>query len=265
MLTIFMVGLAVPSNDSQVSRSTGTAAQSPFVIAANNAKIKVVPSIISAMVLTYAWSAGNSNILVGSRVLFGMANAGQAPKTFPRLNRMGISYVGVASLGAFIALDYMSHQDTASTVFTWVQDLVAISTLTDWNIVLITYLRFYYGCKARGIDCKKELPWAAPFQPWFSWTSLVLFILLLITSGYTTCIHGHWITETFISSCFNIPFVLVLYFVYKIRERTRIISLREIPIRGFIEIANANSEPRIPKNTGLERPNVLWSQLVNSS
>ncbi|KAK4497939.1 hypothetical protein PRZ48_010595 [Zasmidium cellare] len=259
MLTIFMVGLVVPSNDPQLLRSTGTAAQSPFVIAANNAKIKVVPSIINAIVLTSAWSAGNSNMLTGSRVLFGMANAGQAPKFFTRLNRMGIPYVCVGLLGIFIALGYMSLEDTASEVFTWLQDLVAISTLTDWTIVLITYLRFYYGCKAQGIDRKKELPWAAPFQPWFSWISLVLFLLLLLTSGYTTFIHGHWSTETFISSYFNIPFVLILYFGYKLWKGTRIIPLREIPIRGFIDVANANPEPRIPKKTGLRRLNVLWS------
>jgi hypothetical protein len=55
-----MVGLLVPSNDPNLLRSTGTAAQSPFVIAATLAGIKVVPSIINFVVLTSAWSAGNS-------------------------------------------------------------------------------------------------------------------------------------------------------------------------------------------------------------
>lgn len=60
VLSIFMVGLIVPSNDPSLLRSTGTAAQSPFVIAATNAGVKVVPSIINAVVLTSAWSSGNS-------------------------------------------------------------------------------------------------------------------------------------------------------------------------------------------------------------
>ena len=42
-----------------------------FVIAASRAGIKVVPSIINAVVLTSAWSSGNAGILGGSRVLFG--------------------------------------------------------------------------------------------------------------------------------------------------------------------------------------------------
>lgn len=60
VLSIFMVGLIVPSNDKDLLQSTGTAAQSPFVIAATRAGIKVVPSIINAVVLTSAWSSGNS-------------------------------------------------------------------------------------------------------------------------------------------------------------------------------------------------------------
>lgn len=153
----------------------------------------------------------------------------------------------------------MTLQDTASEVFTWLQDLVSVSTLCDWIIVLVTYLRFYYGCKVQGIDRKRELPWSAPFQPWFSWISLALYLLLLLTSGYTTFMNGRWGTETFISSYFNIPFLLVLYFGYKIWKGTTIVPLLEIPIRGFIDVANANPEPERKPKKGWRRLNILWS------
>lgn len=58
-----MVGLIVPSNDEDLLSGGGTAAASPFVIAATRAGIKVVPSIINAVVLTSAWSSGNSGKL----------------------------------------------------------------------------------------------------------------------------------------------------------------------------------------------------------
>lgn len=58
-----MVGLIVPSNDENLLLATGNAAESPFVIAARRAGIKVVPSIINAVVLTSAWSAGNSGMI----------------------------------------------------------------------------------------------------------------------------------------------------------------------------------------------------------
>lgn len=48
VITIFMVGLVVPSNDRNLLEWTGTATQSPFVIAAKRAGIKGVPSFINA-------------------------------------------------------------------------------------------------------------------------------------------------------------------------------------------------------------------------
>lgn len=75
VLSIFMVGLVVPSNDTNLSTSTGTAAQSPFVIAAVRAGIKVVPSIINAVILTSAWSSGNSSVLGGSRILYAVSTS----------------------------------------------------------------------------------------------------------------------------------------------------------------------------------------------
>lgn len=85
-----MVGLVVPSNDPNLLSSSGTASESPFVIAARRAGIKVVPSIINAIILTSAWSSGNSSLLGGSRVLYGMALEGHAPKFFRRINRFGV-------------------------------------------------------------------------------------------------------------------------------------------------------------------------------
>ncbi|KAJ5913293.1 hypothetical protein N7504_002176 [Penicillium tannophilum] len=259
VLSIFMVGLVVSSADPNLLDSTGTASQSPFVIAARNAGIKVVPSIINAVVLTSAWSSGNSNMLGGSRILYGMAKQGHAPAIFMRLNRFSIPYVAVGLYSVFMALGYMTLSDSASTVFSWLQDLVSIATIVNWLCILIVYLRFLYGCKTQGIDRHKELPWAAPFQPYTTWVSLVVFILLFFTGGYSTFIKGHWSTETFISSYFNLPFILIVYFGYKFWMKTKIIPLAEIPIRPFIEQYLNNPEPEPEPKRGLKRLNVLWS------
>ena len=71
MITIFIVTLIVPSNSKDLLRATGNAAQSPFVIAATLAGIKVVPHIMNAVVLTSAWSALNSGMLVSSFIVLG--------------------------------------------------------------------------------------------------------------------------------------------------------------------------------------------------
>ncbi|KAL3417547.1 Dicarboxylic amino acid permease 3 [Phlyctema vagabunda] len=258
MLSIFMVGLIVPSNDPSLLQSTGTAAQSPFVIAAKNAGIKVVPSIINFVVLTSAWSAGNSGLLGGSRNLYGMAREGHAPKIFLRINRFGIPYVAVGFLSLFICLGFMTLSDSASTVFSWLQDLVSTAALVNWMVICGVYLRFYYGCKRQGIS-RDELPWKGPFQPYAAWVSLIFFSVLLLTGGYVVFIHNHWDTETFISSYINIPIFATLYFTFKFIKKTKVIALEDIPIRHFLDIANANPEPPAVKPKGWRKYNIIWS------
>lgn len=259
VVTIFMVGLVVPSNDPNLLASTGTASQSPFVIAARLAGIKVIPSIINAIVLTSAWSSGNSSMLGGTRVLFGMAVQGHAPKLFTKVNRFGVPFIAVIFYTAFMCLGYMTLSDTASTVFNWLQDLVSIATLVNWIIICIVYLRFHYACKKQGINRHTELPWAAPLQPYITWASLTLFVVLLFTGGYATFIHGEWDSETFVSSYFNIPLILILYFGYKFTKKTKIIPLSEVPIRHFIDIWQNNLEPPEEPRKGLQKLNILWS------
>ncbi|KAJ5994782.1 hypothetical protein N7481_001759 [Penicillium waksmanii] len=264
VLSIFTVGLIVPSNDPKLLQGNSnhpTASQSPFVIAAESAGITAVPSIINAVIITSAWSAGNADILFGSRILFGISVLGHGPTVFQRLNRFGVPYVSVILFGIFMSLGYMSLDESSSAVFRWLQNVVAVSTLVDWGIICIVYLRFYYGCKKQGINRYTELPWAAPFQPYSTWASLILFILLLLTGGYSAFIPGHWSTETFISSYINIPIILVLYFGYKLWKKTTIRPLEAIPISGFVQfyLCQEYPEPEAKPKKGLQKFKILWS------
>ncbi|KAK6364707.1 hypothetical protein LTS17_012005 [Exophiala oligosperma] len=258
VLTIFMVGLVVPSNDPDLLHSNGNASQSPFVIAARRAGIKVVPSIINAVVLTSAWSAGNSGLLGGSRVLYGLALHENAPQIFRRVNRFGIPYVAVGLFGLFMGLGYMTLSRSASVVFGWLLDLVAIATLVNWIIITTTFLRLFYAMKKQNIDRHDRLPWASPFQPYLSWYALAMQLLILLTGGYTTFIKGHWDAEVFVAAYLNVPLVLVLYFGHKFVMKTKIIPLAEVQIADLLAIYEAHPEPPAVRKKGLARLNFLW-------
>ncbi|OJJ41447.1 hypothetical protein ASPWEDRAFT_48024 [Aspergillus wentii DTO 134E9] len=258
VISIFMVTLLVPSSDPALLSSTGTASESPFVIAAKNAKISAVPSIINFVVLTSAWSSGNSTMLSGSRVMFAIAHEGHAPKFLTRTSRWGIPYIAITIMGIFIALGYMTLNTSASTVFTWLQDLISASTMVGWIIISIVYLRMYYAMKKQGIS-RDELPWKGPFQPFAAWMSLISFTIILLTSGYRVFLHGHWDTETFISCYLDIGIIFALYFGYKFAKKTNIIPLSEIPVRRFIDIAKQHPDPPESPKKGWQKLNLLWS------
>ncbi|KAJ5596693.1 amino acid permease [Penicillium hetheringtonii] len=257
--SILMITLLIPSDDPMLLRSTGTAAQSPFLIAANRAGIKVVPHIINAIVLTSAWSSGNSSLSLVAHAFSSVSLAKVKRRNFSHVPIVGVSpYMGIIAIGVWMALGYMSVSATAAMVFTWLQDLVACAQIMGWLVICTTYLRFYYAMKKQGIS-RLRLPWKAPFQPYAAWMTLVSLIIILLTGGYTTFIHGHWSTETFISAYLDIGIFAALYFGYKIWYRTKIISLDESPVARFVDIAENDPDPPEDVKTAWSRINILWS------
>lgn len=79
-LDVPIVGMLVRSEHPRPGDESGTAAQSPFVIAAVCAEINVVPSNINAGVLSSAWLASNQSMLAGTRTMYGLALKSHAPR-----------------------------------------------------------------------------------------------------------------------------------------------------------------------------------------
>ena len=55
----------------------------------------VLPSIVNAGIFTSAFSAGNSFLFCSSRILYGLALRGQAPKIFAKCTKNGLPLVAV--------------------------------------------------------------------------------------------------------------------------------------------------------------------------
>jgi len=183
LLSLFIVGLIVPSNDPKLLASTGNAASSPFIIAAENAGVKVLPSIVNAVIITSAWSSGNHGILQGSRSLYALALENKAPKVFRRVTRFGIPWVAVCFQSLFMLLAFMTLNTDANTVFGWLQNLTAASTLAVWITIGICSLRVRQAMKKQGISADR-LPWAAPFQPYIAHFAIWANSIVLLTGGF---------------------------------------------------------------------------------
>lgn len=158
VLAVLVVGMLVPSDDSRLDDQSGTAAQSPFVIAASAAGLRGIPSLVNAIVITSAWSAQNQALLSGTRVLYGLALKQQAPRIFLRTTPWGVPYMCVIALTAFMFLAFMSLSDGALTVFWWLVDLTACGVLISWISILINHQRLIMAMKKQGLSLSR-LPW----------------------------------------------------------------------------------------------------------
>ncbi|WVR04906.1 hypothetical protein IAU60_001918 [Kwoniella sp. DSM 27419] len=240
LLSLFVVGLIVPSNDPKLAKNLGTAASSPFTIAAQNAGVKVLPSIINAVVLTSAWSSGNHGMLTGSRSLYALALEGRAPKFFTRVSRFGIPWLAVLFQGSFQLLAFMSlGSGGASTAFGWLTNLNSASTLVIWIVIGLCSWRMRRAMVAQGI-ASSQLPYSSRWQPFASYVTIFGSFLL----------PGNWDVSDFFSSYFGIMFMIIFYFGYKVVKKSKIVPLNDVPIAPFIAIANANPEPEPKPSKG---------------
>lgn len=139
-----------PYDDPSLSISTGTAQQSPFVIAFQRSGVKVVPSIINAIVCTSAISSGSACIFIASRTLYGLSCDGHAPRIFQRCNRFGTPHYAIGLTCVLLPLVYLNVANNTSVVFGWFVNITTVSGLIGWVVIEATYLRFYAGLKKQG-------------------------------------------------------------------------------------------------------------------
>ncbi|KAK6996015.1 amino acid permease/ SLC12A domain-containing protein [Favolaschia claudopus] len=212
---ILVVGMLVPYNDTRLLQSTGTAADSPFVLAMKRAGIKGLPSVVNAGVLSSAFSAGNAGLYQTSRQLYGLALRGQGPRIFAKTTKNGLPIVALSFSTIWMLLAYMALSKGSATVLTWLTNLVAILGFCTWGIISLTYIRFYHGLKHHKIDRTKFTFWNR-FQPFPAYWALMWSIIIILFNGWLVFLKGHWVTTDFIIAYINIPIFVALYAAYKI-------------------------------------------------
>jgi amino acid transporter len=197
VLAVLVVGMLVRSDDEKLGDESGTAAQSPFVIAASAAGLQGIPSLVNAIVITSAWSSSNQALLSGTRVLYGLALKKQAPQFFLKTTFWGVPYYCVLLQFAFMFLAFMSLSDGALTVFWWLVDLVACGVLISWISILFNHLRLMLAMKKQGLPLS-SLPWHS------RWTGKFI-PAKLINGSNTDCVQNiphrqHWSCASSLSS-----------------------------------------------------------------
>ncbi|KAL0768923.1 hypothetical protein CaCOL14_008231 [Colletotrichum acutatum] len=259
VLAIFLVGLCVSSEDpnllNAISSSSPGAAQSPFVIAISNAGIGTLPSIINGVILSSAWSAGNSFFYASTRVLYAAALDGKAPAIL-KWERFGVPYACVVATSALGCLVYLNVNNRAAEVFFWISNLSAVSTLIVWASVCYTYLRFYQCLRHNDID-RDTLPYMAPMQPFLAYFAIVFCLVVAFFNGFDAFFPGRFSAKTFLPPYIDIPIFLSLFLGYKFVKNTKFVKVSEMDIwSGKAEIDRLEPTwPVVKPRNWLER---IW-------
>lgn len=216
-ISSLLIGILVPYDDEKLLGASNASA-SPFVIGIQRVGIPVLNHIINAAVLTSAWSAGNSFLYSGSRILYSMALNGQAPRVFRTTNKRGVPYLAVIFTWLPACLAFLNVSNSGANVFQWFVNISTISGYIAWIVIFITYLRFRKALEYNNMLGVR--PYTTALQPYATWFILFLVTILTLTNGFQVFIKGNWNVSDFIAAYITLPIFLVLYLGHKIWFRT---------------------------------------------
>ncbi|TYJ56746.1 hypothetical protein B9479_002516 [Cryptococcus floricola] len=215
------VGILVPSNDETLTGGSDTyAGGSPYVISMQRLNIPVLPSIVTAALLTTVFSAGNAYTFNASRSLHALALDGKAPAFLRIHNRHGVPYTCVIVVMLLSCLAYLALGSTSAKVLNWILNFCTAATLFNWTVMSFTWIRFNQAMKAQGIDRLTYLPAPSRIQPYAAYWALFWSFIFLWAQGYSVFLKGNWNTATFIFNYGIIALATAIGLAFKILQRT---------------------------------------------
>ncbi|MEC5345297.1 D-serine/D-alanine/glycine transporter [Brenneria populi] len=152
--------------------------RSPFVEMFVLVGLPAAASVINFVVLTSAASSANSGVFSTSRMLFGLAKQGDAPKRFSLLSKRAVPSAGLlfscVCLLSGVVLIYLIPN--VMRVFTLVTTVSAILFMFIWSIILCSYLVYRNKRPQMHANSQYKMPWGI----FMCWVCLAFFVFVIV-------------------------------------------------------------------------------------
>ncbi|RKR05649.1 aromatic amino acid:proton symporter (AAT family) [Flavobacterium sp. 90] len=103
---------------------------------------KLIANVLNLIVLTAALSVYNSSVYSNSRMLYGLADQGSAPKFLKKLNRHAVPINAILISSCFAAICILINKVMPEEAFSILMSLVVSCLVINWVMISYTHLRF---------------------------------------------------------------------------------------------------------------------------
>lgn len=155
VVAIFVLTATIPWQEAGVL-------ESPFAHVFSLTGIPYAHTLMSAVVLTAALSAGNSALYACSRLLWSMSKENLAPVWLGRLNRNGVPFNGILITLLLAGLSLLTQVYAADTVYLWLMSGTGLTGCLIWVIIAWCQINFrqqYEKLGGKVSDLVFRTPW----------------------------------------------------------------------------------------------------------
>jgi AAT family amino acid transporter/D-serine/D-alanine/glycine transporter len=157
------------------------AGESPFVLVFERMGLPAAAAIINFVVITAAASSCNSGIFSTGRMLYTLAQFGQAPKAFGKVNRNHVPAAGITASVIVMLLGVVLNYFIPEQVFVYVTSVALVGTLWTWGMIMLAHIG-YRRAVARGEA--KPVAYRMPGAPFTNWLVLGFLALVAVFLGF---------------------------------------------------------------------------------
>jgi L-asparagine transporter-like permease len=148
---------------------------SPFVTIFSKLGISSAANILNFVVLTAAVSVYNSGIYSNGRMLYSLAEQGNAPKVFTKLGSNKVPYVAILFSSACTLVVVLINYLVPDGAFMQVMALATTAATITWVMIVLVHMKFR---KAHAADASK-LTFPAPFYPIANYFCVAFMALII--------------------------------------------------------------------------------------
>lgn len=130
--------------------------------------------------------------------------------------------------------------------------------MMTWFGISFTYLRFYKGLRAQGID-RTNFPFASKLNPYAAYYSIVWIMVICFFSGFSVFLKGGWDTATFVTN--YLPFILfpILYIGSRFYSGVPMIKPADMDFQSGLAEIEAETYDEPPPRNWVEK---FWGWLM---
>ncbi|SFN17431.1 aromatic amino acid:proton symporter, AAT family [Izhakiella capsodis] len=184
---------------------------SPFVLIFHNLGDIAVSNLLNVVILTAALSVYNSCVYCNSRMLFGLAKQGNAPRSLLRVDRRGVPVTTILVSAAATAICVLINYLMPDEAFGLLMSLVVSTLVINWAMISLAHLKFRKKKDQQGVQTRfKALIY--PFGNWLCLAFLAgILVIMLITPGMAISV---WLIPVWL-------FILAIGYLLKISAQRK--------------------------------------------
>ncbi|WP_432806493.1 amino acid permease [Rummeliibacillus stabekisii] len=171
---------------------------SPFVVTFAKVGITMAAGFINFVVITAAMSGCNSGIFSSGRMIYTLAENGQAPKIFAKVSKNGVPYWSTIAVLIGLTVGVVLNFVSQSKIFVYVYSASVLPGMMPWFALLIAQIRF----RKVHSDQMPAHPFKMPFAPVSNYVTILFLLTVLV---------GMWFNkDTQISLIVGIIFLCIM-------------------------------------------------------